>query len=191
MFRGLTINNKFKMKLADSEILKSIEKNEIRIEPFNKEQLGSNSYDVTLDEKLIVYNEKVLDSKKKNNFSEIKIPEKGFVLYPNVLYLGCTNEKTYTQNHIPLIEGKSSIGRLGIFIHATAGFGDIGFEGYWTLEISVVMPVIVYPNMPIGQLVFEEAKGECLNPYGKKKTAKYSGQPKKPIPSMMWKNFKK
>ena len=90
--------------------------------------------------------------------------------------------------HVPFLEGKSSTGRLGIDIHATAGKGDVGFCGNWTLEISVKQPVRIYKGMPIGQLIYFPVLGEILVKYNQKKDAKYNGQINKPVESMMWKN---
>ena len=109
---------------------------------------------------------------------------------PSKLYLGVTEEYTETHRHVPFLEGKSSIGRLGIDIHATAGKGDIGFCNTWTLEISVRQPVRIYAGMPIGQLIYFEVSGDVDTPYNKKKSAKYNKRTIKPVESMMWKNFR-
>jgi len=103
--------------------------------------------------------------KKNNEMIELLIPEEGLVLYPGTIYIGRTIERTETKGLVPCINGKSSVGRLGISIHATAGFGDIGFEGFWTLEIFVIQPVRVYPGVRIGQLYYEEADGEITSTY--------------------------
>lgn len=176
------------MILTDSEILKEIKNGNILIKPFKEKCLGSNSYDVHLSRKLAIYDNSILDAKKHNQIICFNIPDDGFILIPNKLYLGSTQEYTETHNHVPFIEGKSSIGRLGISIHATAGKGDIGFKGYWTLEITVSQPVRVYAGMPIAQLIYFETKGICINKYDKKTSAKYSNQPNIPVESMMWKN---
>jgi dCTP deaminase len=176
------------MILSDTEILKEIYNGNIEITPFKQECLGSNSYDVHLGGKLGIYKPKILDAKKHNDIHLFDIKDEGFLLEPNTLYLGTTMEYTETLKHVPFIEGKSSTGRLGISIHATAGKGDVGFMGYWTLEITVVEPVIVYSGMPIGQLIYFETKGECFIPYHMKDSAKYSNQPNIPVESMMWKN---
>jgi dCTP deaminase len=176
------------MILSDSEILKEIELGNIVITPFNREQLGSNSYDVRLGSKLSVYNDFELDAKKHNEIITFDIPEFGFVLQPDRFYLGSTIEYTETRNKVPFIEGKSSTGRLGISIHETAGKGDSGFCGHWTLEISVKQPVRVYAGMPVGQLIYFTVLGEVINPYDKKINAKYSQQSANPVESMMWKN---
>ena len=112
-----------------------------------------------------VLREYALDPKKYNETEDIKIPEEGYVLLPGTLYLGETVEYTETTGYVPKIDGRSTTGRLGIVIHLTAGFGDNGFKGKWTLEITVTHPVIVYPNMEIGQLYYEEIQGDTLMKY--------------------------
>ncbi len=177
------------MILSDKRILEEIEAGNIVIEPFRRECLGSNSYDVHLGRYLLVYTTPVLDAAKDNPVEELEIPPEGLVLEPGRLYLGVTEEYTETHKHVPFLEGKSSTGRLGIFIHATAGKGDVGFCNHWTLEIFVVQPVRVYAGMPIGQLIFFEVSGEVEVPYHRKASAKYRERTGKPMPSMMWKNF--
>ena len=176
------------MILSDKRILEEIGKGTIKIEPYDREYLGSNSYDVHLGKYLAVYESAELDAKKHNTIRHFEIPPEGLVLQPNMLYLGVTEEYTETHEHVPFLEGKSSTGRLGIDIHATAGKGDVGFCGNWTLEISVKVPVKVYAGMPVGQLIYFPVDGEIEVKYNQKKNAKYSGQPNKPVESMMWKN---
>ena len=157
--------------LTKSAIMEEIRKGNIVIQPFNQKQLNPNSYNVTLNERLEYYTSDVLDAYKENPTEEIIIPKEGYVLKPNVLYLARTNEYTETYNLVPGIDGRSSIGRLGIEIHRTAGFGDVGFRGTWTLEITAIMKVRVYPNMQIGQLYYEEITGKPTNYEGR-----YQGQ---------------
>lgn len=176
------------MILTDKRILEEIEKGTIKIEPYNRADLGSNSYDVHLGSTLAKYVDIELDAKKHNKIDSFEIPDEGFVLQPHEFYLGVTLEYTETHAHVPFLEGKSSTGRLGIDIHATAGKGDVGFCGNWTLEISVKQPVRIYKGMPIGQLIYFPVEGEIEVKYNQKQNAKYSGQPNKPIESMMWKN---
>lgn len=176
------------MILSDTSILEEIEKKTIVIEPYDRSCLGSNSYDVHLGKWLAKYKNDVLDAKKHNPIEYFEIPDDGYLLLPQIFYLGVTLEYTETHAHVPFLEGKSSTGRLGIDIHATAGKGDVGFCGNWTLEISVKQPVKVYHGMPIGQLIYFPVVGEIQEKYNKKANAKYSGQPNKPIESMMWKN---
>ncbi len=176
------------MILTDVSIKEAINNGEIIIEPFRPDCLGTNSYDVHLAKYLAVYEDEILDAKKHNKIKEIIIGEEGFVLQPGTLYLGVTEEYTETHNSVPFLEGKSSVGRLGIDIHATAGKGDVGFCNTWTLEISCVHPVRVYAGMPVGQLIYFTVDGGITNYYNKKKNAKYNTRTIKPVESMMWKN---
>lgn len=176
------------MILSDKKILEAIASGEIVIEPYDRACLGTNSYDVHLSPFLATYKDEVLDAKKHNEIEDIFISEGGFVLQPGTLYLGSTVEYTETHNSVPFLEGKSSIGRLGIDIHATAGKGDVGFCNHWTLEISCVHPVRVYAGMPIGQLIYFKVDGIIENYYHRKENAKYNQRTPKPMESMMWKN---
>lgn len=177
------------MILSDKKILEELNKKTIVIEPFDIENLGTNSYDVHLGKYLSIYNDDILDAKSHNKIHTFEIPNEGYVLLPSKLYLGVTEEYTETHKHVPFLEGKSSVGRLGIDIHATAGKGDAGFCNTWTLEISVKQPVRIYSGMPIGQIIYFEIDGEIINPYNKKKNAKYNERTVKPVESMMFKNF--
>lgn len=176
------------MILTDKEILNHMEKGLIKVEPFDLACLGTNSYDVHLGKTLALYESDVLDAKAHNKIKTFEIPEEGYVLMPDKFYLGVTHEYTETLAHVPFLEGKSSVGRLGIDIHATAGKGDVGFCNHWTLEISVKQPVRVYAEMPIGQLIYFEVKGEIQNMYNKKANAKYNDKKSIPVESMMFKN---
>lgn len=176
------------MILSDTRILEEIEQGNIVIEPFQRDCLGSNSYDVHLGKHLAVYIDPVLDARKHNKIEELIIPEEGLVLTPDKFYLGVTEEYTETHAHVPFLEGKSSTGRLGIHIHATAGKGDVGFCNTWTLEITVAMPVRVYPGMPVGQLIYFDVNGDVEKLYNRKPDAKYTNRTTKPVESMMWKN---
>ncbi|HSI91218.1 MAG TPA: dCTP deaminase [Adhaeribacter sp.] len=176
------------MILTDKQILVEMEKGTIVVEPYDRASLGTNSYDVHLGKYLATYNDHVLDARKHNKIEVFEIGEEGFVLQPNTLYLGVTHEYTETHAHVPFLEGKSSVGRLGIDIHATAGKGDVGFCNTWTLEISVTQPVRVYAGMPIGQLIYFEVQGGIENLYNQKANAKYNVRTEIPVESMMWKN---
>lgn len=107
---------------------------------------------------------KYLDMHNDNETMELIIPETGMVLYPGIHYLGSTNERTIVNGFVPKIDGRSSIGRLGLSVHITAGFGDNGFDGTWTLEITVEEPLKIYPNEEICQISFETACGDSNNP---------------------------
>lgn len=176
------------MILTDKRILEEIDNGNIVIEPFDPKCLGTNSYDVHLGKYLGTYKDEVLDAKKHNEIDHFEIGEEGFILQPGTLYLGVTEEYTETHSTVPFLEGKSSIGRLGIDIHATAGKGDVGFCNTWTLEISCVHPVRVYAGMPVGQLIYFMVEGDIENYYNKKKNAKYNTRTIKPVESMMWMN---
>ena len=147
------------MILSGKEILKHMGK-EIIITPFDEKRINPNSYNLSLADELLVYEKEALDMKKPNPTKRIVIPEEGLLLEPNRLYLGRINEFTKTDRYVPMLEGRSSTGRLGLFIHVTAGFGDIGFAGYWTLEIFCVQPVRIYPNVEICQIYYHDIDGE-------------------------------
>ena len=176
------------MIFTDKKILESIQTRQIVIEPFRPDCLGTNSYDVHLGKFLATYSAAVLDARQHNTIEHFEIPTEGIVLQPGRLYLGVTEEYTETHNSVPFLEGKSSTGRLGIDIHATAGKGDVGFCNHWTLEISVAMPVRVYAGLPIGQLIYFKIDGDVENFYNKKISAKYNTRSERPVESMMWKN---
>lgn len=156
------------MILSGKKIKEQLGK-EIIIEPYNEKQLNPNSYNLKLHNELLVYDEEVLDMKKENKASKIIIPEEGIVLQPRKLYLGRTIEYTETNKYVPMLEGRSSVGRLGLFIHVTAGFGDVGFKGYWTLEIFCVQPIRIYPGVEICQIYYHDIDGE----YDKYSSGKY------------------
>jgi dCTP deaminase len=162
------------MILTDKKILEQMAKGAIVITPFDRKFLGTNSYDVHLGKDLAVYRNHVLDARIENEIEYLEIPSDGLILLPHRLYLGVTEEYTETHAHVPFLEGKSSVGRLGIDIHATAGKGDVGFCNTWTLEISVKQPVRIY---------------HVETPYSAKPSAKYNTRTNKPVGSMMWKNF--
>lgn len=171
------------MILSGKEIKRRLGK-EIIIDPFNIGQLGPNSYNLRLHEGLLVYNDAVLDMKKKHSVTEIIIPQEGFVLEPGKLYLGRTVEYTATDHYVPMLEGRSSIGRLGLFVHITAGFGDVGFKGYWTLEISCIHPIRIYPLIEICQIFYHSIEGD----YDLYSSNKYQNN-RGIQPSLLYKDF--
>lgn len=146
------------MILSGSKIMGEINRS-IFITPFDQSKLNSNSYNLSLSNKLKIYNENILDMKRQNTMSEIIIPEEGLELKPYQLYLGSTVERTRTTKYIPMIEGRSSTARLGLFVHVTAGLGEAGFDGHWTLELTCVQPLRIYPNAAICQIYFHEISG--------------------------------
>jgi dCTP deaminase len=136
---------------------------QIIIDPFDEKYLNPNSYNLTLHDELMTYEEVVLDMRKANRVRRINIPPEGLVLSPHQLYLARTVERTETYDLVPMIEGRSSIGRLGLFVHVTAGFGDVGFKGFWTLEMFAVQPVRIYAGVPICQIFYHQITGEYQN----------------------------
>lgn len=171
------------MILSGKEIKNKLGK-EIIIEPFNEKQLNPNSYNLKLHNELLVYDEQILDMKKPNKVKNLTIPPEGLVLEPGVLYLGRTVEYTATDKYVPMLEGRSSIGRLGLFIHVTAGFGDVGFKGFWTLEIFCIHPIRVYPDVEICQVYYHAVEGE----YEKYISGKYQNNTGVQ-PSLLYKDF--
>ena len=151
--------------LTDGKMIQEIQSGVIIIDDFDPGRLNPNSYNLRLGNKVLVYTDEVLDAKKKNNYKEIIIPEDGMIFKPGELYIAETIERTFGGPYIPVLEGRSSIGRLGVYIHVTAGWGDIGFNGKWTLEISTVKPVKLYPGMEICQYTLYTPYGTCLIPY--------------------------
>ena len=159
---------------------------DIIIEPYDPKRVNSNSYNLSLHNELLVYTGNTLDIKQANPTECIVIPEEGLVLEPNRLYLGRTNEYTKTERYVPMLEGRSSTGRLGLFIHATAGFGDIGFAGYWTLEIFCIQPVRIYPDVEICQIYYHDIGGD-FDLYASGKYQNNTGIQ----PSLMYRDFEK
>ena len=164
----------------------------INIDPFKESRMNPNSYNLTLHKHLKVYalaanmmliarhfpsqgvnperpktGPLSLDARKDTPTVDIEIPEEGIVLEPGVLYLGRTVEHTEAFNCVPSIEGRSSIGRLGISVHLTAGFGDVGFCGTWTLEIAVVHPVRVYAGMEVCQICYHTVSEDHMDYKGR------------------------
>ena len=171
------------MILSGLEIKNKLGK-ELWIEPFNEKQLNPNSYNLKLHKELLVYENNLLDMKKENHAVKLIIPQEGFILEPNKLYLGRTLEFTKTDNYVPMLEGRSSIGRLGLFVHVTAGFGDVGFSGFWTLEMFCVQPVKIYPDIEICQIYYHGIEGK----FETYKSGKYQNN-KGIQPSLLFKDF--
>lgn len=173
------------MILAKSEIEMAMATGAIVISPFNAAQMNPNSYNLTLGKKILRYTGQILDPKTPNPHVVDQIPEDGIVLMPGMLYLAETAEHTETQKHVPMIEGRSSLGRLGLFVHITAGFGDVGFRGKWTLELSCIHPVKIYPGMQICQIFYHTILGK-VEPYTSTKYQDNTGVQ----PSLMYQDFK-
>tara|TARA_B110000037_G_scaffold148991_1_gene168220 strand:- start:5846 stop:6367 length:522 start_codon:yes stop_codon:yes gene_type:complete len=173
------------MILSGKEIAKQ-QGSKIIIEPYSKANINPNSYNLTLHDEIMVYDNHELDMKKENTATRMVIPEEGLLLDTNKLYLGRTLEFTSTDGYVPMLEGRSSIGRLGLFIHVTAGFGDVGFSGFWTLEMFCVQPIRIYAGVEIAQIYYHKIDGE----YDTYVSNKY--QHNKSIqPSLLFKDFEK
>jgi dCTP deaminase len=191
--------------LVDSEIIREVERGALIIEPFDRKCLGTNSYDVHLSDVMRVYKEEYdkvpdppgvhivggnyvsrpLDPRKPRPTEDVRIPDEGFVLEPGQLYLASTIEYTESHAHLPLLNGKSSIGRLGLSIHVTAGTGDVGFRGHWTMELFVIKRLRVYAGMAIGQLLWLTTNEAPEVPYDLKQSAKYNNRDPRPQASKM------
>ncbi len=190
--------------LTGPEIRAQVASGNIRIDPFDARRLNPNSYNLRLGPKLLVYDTapregepdvvvecdrrgitvtRVLDMAKDNPVKELTIPPEGLVLLPGTLYLGSTLEYTETSRFVPVIEGRSSVGRLGLCVHVTAGFGDVGFKGDWTLEITVVHPLRVYAGVEVCQIAYTTVSGDLREYAGK-----YAGQ-RGPKPSKLFMDF--
>lgn len=156
----------------------------IWISNFDEKRLNPNSYNLRLHHELLVYDSYELDMKRENTARRLTIPPEGLRLEPGRLYLGRTKEYTRTEGFVPMLEGRSSVGRLGLFIHVTAGFGDVGFAGYWTLEIFCVQPLIIYPDVEICQIYYHTLLGD-YKPYSSGKYQNNTGIQ----PSLLFRDF--
>ena len=155
------------MIITGNEILKLISRGDIEITPFNPKNVNPNSYDLTLAPKLLMYTDPILDTKSKPSTSEISIPSEGLILKPGEIYIGSVNELTFAPNHVGVVYGKSSLGRLGLVPHICAGFVDSGYKGKLTLELAVIRPVRIYAGMKICQIAYSEVLGELAQYAGK------------------------
>lgn len=174
------------MILTGPEIRKHLGK-DIIIEPYDENLLNPNSYNLRLHDEFLTYTEPTLDMKTPNPTEKFTVdPEEGLLLQPGRLYLGRTMEYTETHKFVPMLEGRSSVGRLGMFVHVTAGFGDVGFKGYWTLEISAIHPVRIYPGVGICQIFYHAIQGDIIE----YKSNKYQNN-REIQPSMLYKDFSK
>lgn len=173
------------MILSGREIKRQLGKS-IIIDPFDPSQVGPNSYNLRLHKDLLVYENGTLDMKTPNPVVKLEIPEEGLLLETNKLYLGRTIEYTKTDNYVPMLEGRSSIGRLGLFIHVTAGFGDVGFAGYWTLEMFCIHPIRIYAGVELCQIFYHTIEGD-FDQYSSAKYQNNTGVQ----PSLLYKDFEK
>lgn len=148
------------MILTGPEIIASTGNGKIVISPFLPDQVNPNSYNVRLGNTLVTYDTDVIDAYEPNPTRVTTVSSDGLVLQPGELYLGHTMEEVGSDYFVPLLFGRSSVGRLGLFVEITAPIGDIGFHGQWTLMLSPVRPLRVYPGMKIGQIMFFESCGD-------------------------------
>jgi len=171
------------MILSGMKIQEKVFSKEITIDPFFPSQINPNSYNFRLGKTLKVYDDEILDPKKENKTRLIEIPSEGYLLEPTKLYLGHTEEIMGSNLYVPIIRGRSSIGRIGLFIHITADLIDIGSINQWTLQMHCVQPLRVYPGMLIGQVTFWTVEGEI-----KLYNGKYQGS-RGPMASQIHQDF--
>ncbi|MFB8401253.1 dCTP deaminase [Streptomyces sp. NPDC055912] len=155
------------MILTGPEITSRVETGHIRIEPFDARHAQPNSYDFHLGETVGSYTNHVLDCARDNPFEQQPIPADGLELQPNRIYLAATREWIGSDHFVPVIRARSSIARLGLFVHVTADLIDLGSFGQLTLQLHAVQPVRIYPGMLIGQVTFWETTGERVLYAGK------------------------
>ena len=172
------------MILTGPEIRKQIEQRKIVIDPYDASLINPNSYNLRLHDELLVYEDETLDMRRPPETARMKIPPEGLVIQPHRLYLGRTLEYTETHGFVPMLEGRSSIGRLGLFVHVTAGFGDVGFRGFWTLEMMCVKAIRIYAGVEICQIFYHSVQGD-IEEY---QSDKYQGN-RDIQPSMLYKDF--
>lgn len=170
--------------ILSGEEIRSRLGSDICISPFSDDHCNPNSYDLTLHNELLVYEEVVLDIKEPNRFRRLRIPEEGLILSPGQLYLGRTVEFTETHRLVPMLSGRSSLSRLGLFVHGSAGFGSIGYCGHWTIELYTVQPIRIYPNVKICQIAYHEIIGDVRECCSSKYQNSHDIQP-----SLMFKEF--
>ena len=172
-------------RLTGSEIQRQVKEGAIVIDPLIPEHVGSNSVDLRLSHRIAWYSMDVeLDMKSPPAVIQSVIPPDGFVLLPGKLYLGLTVERAGSHLFVPCIEGRSSVARLGIQVHMTAGFGDLGFVNRWTLEMTAVHPVRIYAGARICQIYFDTPRGSLSLYHGK-----YKDPSTEPVPSRMWRDW--
>lgn len=171
------------MILSGSKINEAVKKGEITISPYNKNDINPNSYNYTLGSYVKVYKNNILDSKKKEAVEIIEIPDDGLIIYPDKIYLGFTEEVIGSDYYVPVITGRSSTGRLGLFVQITSDLVDIGFKGRLTLQLHSTQPVRIYKGMKIGQIMFWKIFGDIDLYKGKYQN---SNEPRQ---SEVWRDF--
>lgn len=170
--------------LSGNEIKKRIENGTILIDPFDSSKMGPNSYDVSLAAILYQITSEVIDPARPVEVKVLRL-EPSLILMPGELYLGVTSEYTETWDCVPKLDGKSSLARMGVSVHCTAGFGDVGFCGHWTLEITVTKPTVLYAGMDVAQIYYEPIDGEIDLLYSAREQSKYNNKrSKNPLPNI-------
>lgn len=166
------------MILTGPEIKKSVENGSIHIAPFLDEMMNPNSYDYRMDYKLLEIDDVPVDPKRQTSYREIDFRDEGYILSPNRTYLANTFEEIGSDTFVPLLIGKTSLGRLGLFLQITADLGNLGAKHKWTLELKAVQPLKIYPMMRVGQVSFWKTLGgtdmQYKGKYGKFSIAKSS-----------------
>ena len=150
------------MILSGIKIEEEVREGRITILPYDKSNINPNSYNYTLGDYVKVYKNNVLDSKKKEETEIIEIPDEGLVLEVNKVYLGFTKEIIGSDHYVPIITGRSSTGRLGLFVQITSDLVDVGFKGNLTLQLHATQPVRIYKGMKIGQITFWKIYGKII-----------------------------
>jgi dCTP deaminase len=185
------------MILSDRDIRLAMERGRIVIDPLGAGALQPSSIDLRVAPTFRVFanhRHPYIDVRSDQELTEVVEvePDEPFILHPGEFVLGSTHERvTLPDDLVARIEGKSSLGRLGLLVHATAGFIDAGFSGWLTLELSNVanLPIAIYPEMKIGQLAFFELSSPAERPYGSTELgSKYQGQ-RGPTASRYFENF--
>lgn len=171
------------MILTGPQIESAVKRGQIVIRPFRRRQLEPNSYDFRLGDRCCVYTARTLDAAKDNETQTFRIPKSGLVLQTDRIYLVNTEETMGSEHYVPIIRGRSSVGRLGIFIDITADLIDLGSINQWTLQLHAVHPVRIYPGMLIGQVTFWRTFGRREQYKGK------YGVHQSPVPSMSHLDF--
>jgi dCTP deaminase len=164
------------MILTGPEIHRQIGLGRIIIEPYDPANINPNSYNFHLGRSIKIYDEAVLDPSRPNAFHEIEIPKSGLMLRPERLYLGHIEEQIGSEWYVPIMRGRSSIGRLGIFINITSDLVDLGAIGRWTMQLHAVQPARIYTGMSIGQMTFWEVLGKRRLYHGKYQGATGPGE---------------
>jgi dCTP deaminase len=172
------------MILTGDEIRNEYKLGKIKISPFNNSQINPNSYDFRLGNIIKTYKNELLDPMVKQETNTVDISQQSITLFPNKIYLGHTYETMGSNFYVPIIRAKSSIARLGLFIHVTADLIDIGSYNEWTLQLHAVQPIKIYAGMLIGQVTFWTIQGEI-----KLYNGKYQGS-KGPYESQIYEDFK-